>query len=267
MNPPDTPAATAATALRRWSRRLLWLLVALLALWLAAWLAVPPLLKWQLQKQASEVLGRTVTVDAVDFKPWSMELSLEGLAIAKADGSGPQFALKRLYANAEMQSVLRLAPVIDALSIEGPRLWLRHEGEGRLDIADILKRLDKPDEPPSEMPRFSVFNISIRDGEIEAIDAPVATTHRLRALRLDIPFLSNLGARREVMTEPLLSFDLNGDAFRFAASSTPFSKDHKTALAIDLPRLSLAPYLAYWPGRWPLRPTAGELQLALKLAF
>ena len=52
-----------------WARRAAWTIGAVLALWALAWLAVPPLLKHQAQKIATEKLGRTVTVGAVDFQP------------------------------------------------------------------------------------------------------------------------------------------------------------------------------------------------------
>lgn len=45
-----------------WLRRVVWGFGALLLLWLAAWLLVPPLLKQQIEKSASEQLGRKVTL-------------------------------------------------------------------------------------------------------------------------------------------------------------------------------------------------------------
>ena len=50
----------------KWARRAAWVVLAVLALWLIGWLAVPPLLKSEGQKMASEQLGRKVTIGAVD---------------------------------------------------------------------------------------------------------------------------------------------------------------------------------------------------------
>ena len=103
---------------RLWLRRAAWLVAALLVLWALAWLAVPPLLKSQAQKIASETLGRPVTIGAIDFKPWSLELTVSDLAIAKrasAPAGAPQISIKRLYIDAEMESLLRMAPVADAI--------------------------------------------------------------------------------------------------------------------------------------------------------
>ncbi len=97
--------------------RCLTLAAAVLVLWLLAWLALPPVLKWQLQKQASTMLGRTVMVERVDFRPWTLALTVEGLRVFNAAGSADQLMVKRIYIDAELQSLLRLAPVVDAITV------------------------------------------------------------------------------------------------------------------------------------------------------
>ncbi len=252
----------------RWARRLVLALLSLLLLWLVAWLGVPPLLKWQLEKQATSALGRTVTVDRVDFRPWSLELAVEGLRVANAAGDGEQFSLGRFYADAELQSLFRLAPVIDALVVERPRLRVRHLGEGRYDIDDVLRRLrPKDDEPASDPAQFALFNIELSDGEFEFVDDAVGATHELRKLSIGVPFLSNIPSRSKVVTEPRLAFELNGSAFDSKASSTPFAQTRNTDASLNIPALDLAPYLPYWPAIWPVKPEAGVLQLALNLDF
>lgn len=266
MDAPQTPFNTVAA--RRWWRRLAWALGGLLGLWLLLWAGLPPLLKWQLQKQGSAALGRTVTVEQVDVKPWSLELTLRGLSVADATGQGVQFSLDRLYVDAELQSLLRLAPVVDALVLDQPRLRLRHLGEGRYDVDDVVQRLQPPpDAPPSEPMRFALFNLALNGGAVAFVDEPVAATHRLEQLVLEVPFLSNLASRREVLTRPRLAFVLNGSAFDSRAATTPFAETHATDLQLKVPALDMAPYLAYWPARWPLQPRAGTLALDLRLNF
>ncbi len=251
-----------------WLRRLAWTVLGVMLLWLLTWLAVPTLLKWQLQKQASQALGRSVTVQRVDFRPWSLELSVEGVRMATAQGDGEQLSVARLYLNAELQSILRLAPVIDALKIEQPRLAMRHLGGGRYDVDDIVQRLrEPPSDPASESARFALFNIELTGGEFTMVDDTVGVTHQLRSLTLSVPFLSNLASRREVVTEPHLAFELNGSAFDSRAASTPFAVDRETDASLSIPALDLAPYFPYWPAAWNLKPEAGALNLNLKLAF
>lgn len=85
---------------------------------------MPWLLKSKIEKAGAEKLGRYVTVGAVEFKLWSLELTLHDLVIAKAgaalplaqqpsvaaaSGVPPQLQIKRLYIDAELVSLERLA--------------------------------------------------------------------------------------------------------------------------------------------------------------
>lgn len=259
---PQTPGKA-----NQWRRRAAWTLAGVFAIWLLAWLAVPPILRAQAEKQLTQVLGRQVKLQEVSFRPWSLELELRGLSIARQDGSAPQLEIQRIYVDAELQSLLRLAPVIDAVAIDEPKAYLKHEGGGRYDIDDILDRLAKPDEPSKPLPRFAVFNIAVNNGSFEFLDAPVNATHKVEQLQLQVPFLSSLPSRRDVVTQPHLSFVLNGDRFDTTASTTPFATTRHTEASIQLPDLDLAPYLPYWPAKWPVRPTQAELQLALTVTF
>ena len=252
----------------KWVRRgglavLLWLV-----LWAVAWLAVPPIAKSQLQRIASEKLGRQVTVGKIDFKPWSLELALNDLRIATADGSQAQLAVRRIYVDAELQSLLRLAPVIDAVRIEAPAVRLTHLADGRYDIDDVLAKLaSAPAAPPGEPARFAIYNIHLSEGTVDFDDQTVKRTHALRELVLDVPFLSNLASQREVKTEPKLAFKLNGSAFDSAAFTTPFADSRKTDARLSFKGLDLAPYLGYIPAGLPFKVQAGLLDADLKIDF
>ena len=238
------------------------------ALWALGWLAVPPLLKHQAQKIASEKLGRTVTVGAVDFKPWSLELTLSDLAIATADGKTDQVRIKRIYIDGELQSLLRLAPVVDAITVDEPMVRLTHLGDGRYDIDDILKKLTPPaDQPAGEPAKFALYNLALNGGSFDFIDTAVGKTHTVRELDIAVPFLSNLDSKRDIHTDPLLAFKLNGSAFNSSARTTPFAQTRKTDATLKLQAMDLTPYLGYIPASVPVRLQAAVLDADLKLAF
>ena len=109
----------------QWFKRVAWTAGGVLALWAVTWLAVPSIVKNQVEKLATEQLERRVRLGGVDFKPWSLELTLDDLAVARADGvadPSPQLLVKRFcfYIDAELQSLVRWAPVVDAIQVEGP---------------------------------------------------------------------------------------------------------------------------------------------------
>lgn len=253
----------------KWLRRGIVALLVLLGLWLVAWLAVPPIAKSQLQKIASEKLGRQVTVGRIDFKPWTLELALHDLRIATADGAGAQVAVRRIYADAELQSILRLAPVIDAVSVEAPAVLLTHLADGKYDIDDILQKLASgpPPDPKAEPARFAIYNIAITDGAVDFDDQTVKRRHELRDFVLKVPFLSNLASQRDVNTEPKLAFSLNGSKFDSAALTTPFAESRKTDAHVQFKGLDLVPYLGYIPGGLPVKLQAGSLDADLKIDF
>jgi hypothetical protein len=272
---PARGAAVARSPL--WQRRAAWAVGILLLVWALAYAAMPSILKSQLEKIASEKLGRQVTVGEVDFKPWSLELTLRDLAIARAGSpqasqpspqEGPQVSIKRIYIDAELESLLRFAPVADAVQVDEPVVFLTHQGEGRYDIDDILERFKTPEDTPAGgSPKFAVYNIVVSGGRMDFTDQSVGKTHELRELGLSVPFLSNLKSKREVKTSPHLAFKLNGSSFDTAAEGTPFAQTHKTDATFTLRGFDLNPYLAYWPASLPVKLQAAVLHADAKVAF
>lgn len=256
----------------RWVRRIAFVVLGVALTWLLAWVLVPPLLKHQLVKVASTELGRKLTVGDIDFKPWTLELTVRDLAIATQDGAAAQLAVRRLYVDAELESLLRLAPVVQALEIDAPSVRLRRTGEGSYDIDDMLARFgpapaQAAQEPSREPARFALFNLAIRDGTVELDDRQAARTHTVRSLNLRLPFLSNLPSRRDVTVSPELAFTLNGAAFATTASSLPFAPSRKTDAQLRIQALDLQAYLPYLPRDLPVRPRKAVLDADLQLQF
>lgn len=257
-----------------WLRRALWGLAGLLLLWAVAWLALPPWLRGQLAQQASAQLGRSVTVGAVEFTPWSLELTVRDVAVARAGaapGDAPQFSLERLYIDAELQSLWRLAPVLDAVQIQAPQGHVTYLGEGRYDIDDILARWVPADDPagaPKATPLpFALFNVVLSQGRMEVIDQATGQTHTLQDVSLQVPFISNMASRRAVLVTPQLGFELNGSRFDSRAQGTPFAETARMQANLAFSQLDLRPYLAYWPATLPVKLGAAVLSGDLNLAF
>ena len=253
-------------------QRVVWAVFGLLLLWALAWLAVPPLAKHLIQTTASEQLGRAVTLGAVDFQPWTLEATLTDLSVAGATaGSPPQLSVKRLYIDAELQSLLRLAPVLDAVQLEAPVLRLTHRGDGRYDIDDVLAKLatppDAPDTPLGDPVRFALYNVALQGGSVDFTDETVQKNHQLSDLTLTLPFLSNLDSQRDVKVVPRVAFVLNGSRFDTAAEATPFAQTRKTDATLQLSQFDLAPYLGYLPTGLPVTLQAGVVDANIQVAF
>lgn len=254
---------------RTWGRRLGLALVTVLGLWVIGWLMLPGLIQSQLESKLSAWLGRTVTVGEVDFKPWSLELSLREVALATAEGTDTQVKFSRLYIDAELQSLLRWAPVVDAVQLEGLRVNLTHLGDGHFDVDDLMARLNAP--PPqttkAQPPRFALYNLVLSDAALTVNDIAHQQVHRLQNLQVSVPFLSNLDSQRDVQVQPRLAFDFNGSHVESSASGTPFATHRKTEARLSIKKLDLAPYLSYQPAALPVRLAAGVLEADLNLVF
>ena len=249
-----------------WFRRLAWLFGAWAILCLSGWLLLPGLLQSQLHKMGSEALGRRVTVGSVEFKPWTLELWLRDLSIASADGSAPQFSIKQVYVNAELESLVRGAPVIDTVLLESPRLTVQHLGEGRYDFDDLLKRFSKG-ESGGSTPSFAVFNIALRDGSLVFQDQVAKRQHVLNGLEIGIPFLSNMEAWRDVTVAPRVRFSLNGSEFDSGGAVKPFAQNRSASLDVKIAKFDLTPYLAYQPKALPVQIKSAVLDADLKIDF
>lgn len=251
-------------------RRLLWSFLILLALGVMAWLALPGFLKSQIQSRGSEALGRSVTLEAVEFKPLTLELTLSGLKVASADGQTTQFAVARMYADASIQSLWSRAPVLDAITLDQPQFALTHLGAGHYDIDDLLQRFaSAPDAAPSDPTPFTLYNLVLKDGSADFVDhvAGSPRQHSLRKLNLTLPFLSSVESQRDVSVQPHLAFELNGSAFDSDAQATPFAQVRKGELALQVTHLDVAPYLPYLPASLPVRLNAAVLDSSLKISF
>lgn len=255
----------------KWLRRASWAVAGILGLWAVTWLAVPALVKYAVEKIGSDTLGRTVTLGRADFHPWTLVLTLDDLSIAGASAKDatPQVHIQRILLDVALwQSLRRLAPVVDAISVDQPTIRATYLGDGRYDFDDVQAKLSTPsDTPAGAPPRFAVYNIALNGGAVDLTDQALKITHTLRDLQLTLPFLSNLDSQRSVQTEPHLSFRLNGSRFDTAAQSIPFDPSRKTHARIRLEQFDLAPYRAYLPGSLPVQLQGALFNADLQFAF
>jgi uncharacterized protein involved in outer membrane biogenesis len=254
-----------------WYRRAAWAVGCLLLLWALAWAALPWLLQSQGQTRLSALLGRQVTIGSVEFSPWSLELTVRDFAVATADGSSAQLAVDRVYIDAELQSLLRLAPVVDAIRVEGVKAQLTHTGQGHYDIDDVLAHLQPaPDAEPSAPPRFALYNLELVNASLDFHDQGAvgpARLHTLRGVQLSVPFISSLSSQRDVLVAPHLAFVLNGSAFDSAAQGTPFAQTRSGEATLQIRQFDLEPYLSYVPAGLPVRLRSAVVDADLKLDF
>jgi uncharacterized protein involved in outer membrane biogenesis len=252
-----------------WMRRLSWCVVAFVLLCVISWLALPALIKWQLPLRAGEALGRSVTLGEVAFNPLKLDLVLNDLSIAgSAPSTEPLLKVKRVHADLSISSLYRRAPVIQALEIDEPQVRVARTSDGHYDFDDLIARLSpKADTPPSDPARFALYNLQVRDAQVWFDDRPVKRLHKIEALHLALPFISNLPAEVEIKVEPHLAFKLNGTPFDSGAQATPFAQTRNGEVKLSMNDMDLVPYLGYLPASLPVRVTRGKVSADLNVSF
>jgi uncharacterized protein involved in outer membrane biogenesis len=255
----------------KWLRRLAWLVVAVLVLMGAAWLALPGLMKSQGEQRLSTLLGRAVSIGQVEFKPWSLELTVRQLQIAGLERSTtPLLRAERLYVNADARSLIRMAPVIEALEVDAPQIHVTRLAAGRFDIDDVLARLQpqSKETPASEPLKFALYNMQLKDGALSVDDRAMAgRIHELKGLQISLPFLSNLPSEVDVKVTPRLAFKLNEASFDSGAQATPFAQNRAADLKLTFTDVDLAPYFGYVPRSAPVRLKRGSVSADLAVKF
>ena len=91
--------------------------------------------------------------------------------------------------------------------------------------------------------------------------------HSAEALRLALPFISNLPAEVEIKVEPHLAFRLDGTTFDSGAQATPFAKTNAGTLQLAIRDLDLVRYAPYLPQGLPARIERGRLTADIGVQF
>ncbi|MBQ0943967.1 DUF748 domain-containing protein [Ideonella sp. 4Y16] len=270
--PPPTPAHRP----QRWQqpavRRLARIAAAVTILWLvlvALALVLPGLLRGMVEREASQALGRAVRIERLAFNPLTLNAQVEGLTVAgQSADTPPLLQVDRVSANLSLASLWQRAPVLDALQIERPRLTLARLDANRYSIDDLLARFAQPSEPGAAPLRLALYNLRVTDGDIALDDRPAKRVHRLTAIELGLPVVSNLDEHDvAILVEPRLRLRLNGTEVDTGAQARPFAKERAGELRLDLNGLDLADWQAYWPEAVPVHLQAGRLHSALRLRF
>jgi len=252
----------------RWAIRILGVIALLV-------LALTTLGPWWLQTRglelASEVLGRTVSVDRVSISPWRLGLELHGLRVASAkseDQAAPQLRIERLGLTLSPSSLWR-GWTLSSVLIEGPEVRLARLGEQSLDIDDLLARLTAPRAPEAgaARPNLEIRGLSLREGRWLFDDRHQGTRHELKALNLDLPALSLRESDAVLPVTARVTGQLDGTAFDANVQAQPFAQPRQARLLVKFSGLDLKPWLPYVPLDLPLRPEQGLIDADLALDY
>lgn len=266
----DSIQFATATPRRRLAARVAGGVLATLGVFgLAGYFGGPPLIRSLVEEQATEALGRKVTLGAAHVRPFALAATLSDLKIYEPDGKTPMVTLGELEANTSLASLWHLAPVVDFLHVDRLTVHVVRAADGRMSFADIVDRFAKlPPKPAGEKPaRFSVNNIAVSDTSFVYDDKVLNTTQRIDNFTLTLPFLSNLPHDVEIVTRPTLSARINGTPLAMDGTVLPFADSRETHMNVNLDGLDVGKFVPFVP---PLKDAVihgGKLDTRLTVGF
>ncbi len=231
---------------------------------------LPGYAKSKLETALSEVLHRPVTVQSIEIRPYTLELTVRGFRIGEknidSDTGNALFSLDELYADLSMASLAHRAPVISAISLKGPAVRLVREAPQRFNITDLIEEfLDRPDEGGKAM--FSVSNITIEGGRFEFVDQVKDSRQEISEIDMGIPFIANFESAEETWVEPRFSAKVNGAPLTLDGKLRPFTANREATLQLDLKGIDLTRVDEYSPIPTGIRLLSGHFDSDLLLTF
>ncbi|HEX8956326.1 MAG TPA: DUF748 domain-containing protein, partial [Burkholderiaceae bacterium] len=249
---------------------LITLVVLVLLYTMFGFFAVPRIVMSQAKDFAAQKLHRTLTMDKIEFNPYTLRATIRGFKLMEAQDAGTFAAFDALTVKMSWQSLFRLAPIVQQVSLQKPEVRLVREDAHRYNFDQLAADLAGPPKPPEKDARpapFSVYNIEIDDGRIEFEDKPKGAKHLVSEFKLGVPFISSLPSQEEVFVEPLLQAKINGSPFRLAGKALPYAEPREATLDVNLDGVDLAHYLEYLPFEPQFKLPSARLDVHVSASF
>ncbi|GHD67155.1 DUF748 domain-containing protein [Jeongeupia chitinilytica] len=235
--------------------------IAVLGAGLLPWLARP-----RLESALSQALGgRQVAIGALSVNPFTLTATVRDFSVLEA--GKPVLSFKQVRVNATLKSLYRLAPVLESLDIDQPYFRLVRLGPNRYNISDLIDKARAAPPSEGEPQRFAVYNIRVNGGRVDFDDQYLHQQHKVEALDLGVPFVSNLPVFVDTDVEPKLSLRLDGAPFALSGTTRPFEDARETRFELKWQALDLARYWDYVPLKLDGRLQSAKLDSDLQLVF
>lgn len=263
----DTPSPANQKPARRWRTYVVGMLLLVLAFGGLGYFVLPPVAKSLAVDKLSAILHRPLSVERIDFNPYTLELEIVGVAIQEKGGGETVAGFDRLYANVADSSFWRGGPVLSELRLVAPVLRLVRLPDGQLNFSDLIDEwLARPQNDDST-PAFALNNIQISDGRIDFDDRMLAEKHHISEINIGLPFVSSLLDATDIFVEPVFSARFDEAKVVAKGKSKLFASSLESELGLDLSDVQIGRYLNYLPSRLPVVWRSGGLDIDLKLTF
>ena len=243
----------------------IWIVSIIVAIGVIGALIAPPLVRQKLASELSKTLHREVSIQQIRINPYTMSATVRGFLVKERQGGGTALSFDELYANLQLSSLFRLAPVLKEIKLVKPYLSLVRNEDLTYNFTDLIEEFTKG--PSGPTPRFSLNNIEIVDGRIDFDDRPEKVKHEVTSLRIGVPFISSILSYVDIYVQPTFSAVVDGSPMEINGQSKPFKDSHETTVHLDIDQLHIPKYIEYSPVDLNFKVPSGQLDGKLTASF
>ncbi len=231
--------------------------ICLVSYTITGFLIIPAVAKNIVQKEMTKQLGRKVTIEKIEFNPYTLVLQIYKFRIGNSDHVADFVTIKEVKVNIQAISLLKFAVIVNEVKVDTPVLHITRTDEFNFDFDDLVElskniaenrmTIQEPeDKEPGEL-SFSFNNIQLLNAQIYVTDQYEGKNHSLTDVHMAIPFISNYEYHEDNYITPLLSGNLNGSKFKFEGFSKPFKYSRESIINFNINKMDIAYYDKYIP--------------------
>jgi hypothetical protein len=205
-------------------------------------LLLEPIVKQALPWFAENKMASRASVEAVEFNPLLLDLTVSGFKLAEPSGA-PLASFDTLHVDVEASGLFRWAWKVRDITLTGPRGHVEIRPGGRLNWADLIEAMkDEEEKPPKDtLPRVLLESIRIENGGFTYLDRNRPQPHQVSMTPLSLS-LAGISTLPEDRGDHLFAADLPEHGGRIKwdgdVSLNPITSRGRLVLErLDLPHL------------------------------
>ncbi|HLX02586.1 MAG TPA: DUF748 domain-containing protein [Trinickia sp.] len=243
------------------------LLIFIVLFGLLGFFAAPPLIRHIAEQQLSKQLDRPASIGRIALNPYTLNLEADRIHVGERGGTGDFVDISRLVVQASWSSLFRLAPIVDEIKIDSPRIHIIRYDAQRFNFTDLIEKFSTPSKPASKPTPFSISNIQIENGSFYFDDQLLGQKHVVDQFALGVPFIATLASKTNIFVDPRLRARIDGSPLAIDGKIKPFAASRESEVALKFDGIDVPKVLSYVPAKLPVTVTSGKLASDLKLNF
>ena len=230
---------------------------------------LPGIVKGRAIREVEAATGRKLAIGGIAINPFTWTAEVRGVRLTERDGTTPFASFSSARVAVSPASIFRGAPIVSEAQLRSPYLHLVRTGANRYNFSDLLEKKGPPKKADEKPARFSLNNITVSGGSVDFIDQGLAAEkrHQVRGVEIAVPFVSTIPHYADRYIDPRFRALVNGSPLAFDGKLKPFARAVEYSVTISLKDLDLPYYLAYVPGKLPVRVEAGRAATELAVTW